>query len=193
MSKKEIQLIGLLACLGFVIIIGVYLWRGASANSIEMETSKQAYAKQIEDLQKAGKTDKSTQANSAGAQSTNSTQSAANQTTPAATSAIPNPAPTSTPASTVKSTNSIAAGSKVGDIVKLGDVEMVVTKSTTKYKVIDITLNGNTPDQPPKLLLTENNRIIYEIPADVDVDVNVTEKTKTDQSPLFNGVKKAGN
>ncbi|MDF9407874.1 hypothetical protein L7E55_05790 [Pelotomaculum isophthalicicum JI] len=193
MSKKEIQLIGLLACLGFVIIIGVYLWRGASANSKEMETSKQAYAKQIEDLQKAGKTDKSTQANSAGAQSTNSTQSAANQTTPAATSAIPNPAPTSTPASTVKSTNSIAAGSKVGDIVKLGDVEMVVTKSTTKYKVIDITLNGNTPDQPPKLLLTENNRIIYEIPADVDVDVNVTEKTKTDQSPLFNGVKKAGN
>lgn len=193
MNRKELLFIGLLACIGFIIIIGAYLWRGSSANSKEIETSKQIYAKQTEELQKAGKTDKSTQANSAVAQSTNSTQSAANQTTPATTSTIPNPTPTSTPTATVKSTNSIAAGSKVGDIVKLGDVEMVVTKSATKYKVIDITLNGNTPDQSPKLLLTENNRIIYEIPADVDVDINVTEKTKIDQSPLFNGLKKAGN
>jgi len=196
-NNKELLFTGLLVCLGFAIIIGAYLWRGASANTKEIEASRQTYAKQTEELQKAGKTDKSSQTNTSGAQnsnnSPNNTQPAANQANPANTSTVQNQSPISTPAATLKGISSIATGSKVGDVIKMGDVEMVVTKATTKYKVIEITLNGNTPDQPPKLLLTENNRIVYEIPADVDVDVNVTEKTKTEQSPLFNGTKKAGN
>jgi len=191
MSRREILFVGLLVCLGIIIIFGAYLWKSNNANSKEMEANKQTYAKQAEELQKAEKTGKSPQVNPAGTQNTNSTQPAANPTTPATTSIVPNQPSTIAPTASAKSTNSIASGSKVGDIIKLGDVEMVVTKSTSKYKVIDITLKGNTPDQPPKLILTENNRIVYEIPADVDVDVNVTEKTKVEQSPFFEE-KKAG-
>jgi len=191
-DRREIILIGLLVCLGIVTVFGAYLWKNNKANSKEMEANKQTYEKQAEELQKMEKTDKSTQVNPAGTQNAGSTQPAANPTAPATTNTVPNQPSTSTPQTAVKSTNSIAAGSKVGDVIKLGDVEMVVTKSTTKYKVIDITLKGNTSGQPPKLILTDNNRIVYEIQADVDVNVDVTEKTRIDQSPFFNEEKKAG-
>ena len=72
-------------------------------------------------------------------------------------------------------------GAKVGDIIKLGDVEMQLTKAPTRHKIIDITLSGNSFDQPPELIRSENNRIMYEIPADVDVHMDVTEKITFDQ------------
>lgn len=73
------------------------------------------------------------------------------------------------------------SGAKVGDIIKLGDVEMQVTKAPARHKIIDITLNGNSFDQPPELIRSENNRIMYEIPADVDVHMDLTEKIILDQ------------
>ena len=62
---------------------------------------------------------------------------------------------------------------------------MVVTKATNKHKVIDITITGNKSGQPPKPILVKPNRIVYEIPANVDLNVDLTEKTIIEKSSVF--------
>lgn len=199
MTRREIFFIVSIACFGIFILIGAYLWRGNAVYSKEIDINKEIYTKQAEELQKEEKAAKVSQANPVKTQSANPVGATANP--PAAVNPTPavtpgnvyntpsNPAP---PAAAKSSSSFIAPGCRVGDVVKLGDVEMIVTKSTARHKVIDITLKGNTSDQPPRLIRTENNRIIYEIPADVDVNVDVTEKTTIDKSPLFYGEQKAG-
>lgn len=199
MTKRDIFFIVSLACLGIFILFGAYLWRENYVYSKEMDQNKDLYTKQLEELQKEEKTAKVSQSSPSKTQPANSVGTTANPSAavnpPAAVNSgnVQNPSPNPASSSSVKnSTLFIAPGAKVGDIVKLGEVEMIVTKSTARYKVIDITLKGNTPEQPPRLVLTDNNRIVYEIPADVDVNVDVTEKTTIDKSPLFYGEQKAG-
>ncbi len=78
--------------------------------------------------------------------------------------------------------NYLVPGCKVGDIVKLGDVELLVTQATERYKVIEIAIEGNESGEQPKLILQEPDKIIYEIPADVDVNVDVSEKVHINKS-----------
>jgi len=172
MTRREIFLAGSLICLGIFILFGIYLWKENNANSKELELNKQTYARQAEELQNTDKKSKTSQA-------TNSaTASATTGKTSNTTSKSTQPA--------ANSNNLFTAGCKVGDIIRFGDVEMIVTQSTVRHKVIDITLDGNNSAQPPRLVLSENNRIVYEIPADVDVNVDVTEKVEIEKSPLFN-------
>lgn len=192
MTRREIFYIVSLACLGVFILLGAYLLKENVSYSNEMQSSKEFYAGQTEELKKEGKKPKASQANPVKAPSTNPVSIATDPTTTTATGNVQNMQPDSAPQAALKSNSFITPGCKVGDIVKLGDVEMIVTKSTARHKVIDITLKGNTPEQPPKLILTENNRIVYEIPADVDVNMDVTEKTTIDKSPIFYGEQKAG-
>lgn len=192
MTRREIFFIVSLACLGVFILLGAYLLRGNPSYSKELESSQESFTKQLEELQKAEQTAKASQANSVKTQSTNPVSATTNPITAVTPGNVQNTQPGLAPTSAVKSNSFITPGCKVGDIVKLGEVEMIVTKSTARHKVIDITLKGNTPEQPPRLVLTENNRIVYEIPADVDVNVDVTEKTTIDKSPLFYGEQKAG-
>ncbi|OPY57872.1 MAG: cytoskeletal protein RodZ [Pelotomaculum sp. PtaU1.Bin035] len=179
MTRRDFFITGSLIFLGIIILIGAYLWQGNNASSKEIENIKQTYAKQAEELQKEEKNTNTPQTNQANTKSGNSTQPASNPTTPAATGSVPN-SPSNPALSAEAKINSLtASGCKVGDTIKFGDVEMVVTKSPSKHKVIVITLKGNTADQPPQLITSGNNRIIYEIPADVDVNVDVTEKIKS--------------
>lgn len=206
MNKREIFFIVSLACLGIFILLGVYLWKENYASKKTVEFNKESYAGQAEDPRNGEK--------AAGAARTGQTQPAgsvpaAKNTGTAATTgkgqdqpanpeaganpgSVPGPPSSPSLQAAAKINSIIASGSKVGDIIKFGDVEMVVTKSTARHKIIDITLKGNTSEQPPKLILSKDNRIIYEIPADVDINVNVTEKTVIDKSPPFYGGEKAG-
>jgi len=187
-----------LACLGIFILIGAYLWGESRAQSQGMAFNKESYSQQADET-----------ANPVKSQPANSVSTTTKPTVAASSTPASNPAATSTPAVVAtplttanpgnvqaspsnpaptvaaKSSYFVTPGTKVGDIVKIGDVEMIVTKSTARHKVIDITLKGNTEGQPPRLVLTDNNRIVYEIPADVDVNMDVTEKTVVDKSPLF--------
>ncbi|OPX84754.1 MAG: hypothetical protein A4E53_03811 [Pelotomaculum sp. PtaB.Bin104] len=198
MTKREIFLAGSLVCLGIFILLAVFVWKGSNANTKEMELNKQIYTKQAEDLQKVETETRASAANPANTQSAGSTNTAAstknptNQSNPTATENTSSPTAKSTSSSSAKSNDLFTSGCKVGDLIKLGDVEMVVTKSTARHKVIEITLKGNTSDQQPKLVLSKSNRIVYEVPADVDVNIDVTEKTAIDQSPLFDNGKEAG-
>lgn len=206
MTRQEIFYMVSLACLGLFILLGVYIWESSAANPVEAEfiagqadvTAEQwmSEPQPAQDL-KAGGPD------TAAAASVNQGTPAATgaATAPAAPSAVPgspppntasvaipsaaqNQAPKTTPAA---NSSIIVPGCKVGDIITLGDVEMMVTKTTNTHKVIDITITGNTSGQLPKLVLVDQNRIVYEIPADVDINVDLTEKTVIEKSPLFNG------
>lgn len=215
MTRREIFFLVSLACLGVLILIGAYLWKENRAFSRDLD---EVYTRQAEDLQKEEKDAKVSQAypgknmltkpslfaatpkvapapGTVGTGSAGPTQASPAPATPGNVhSPAPAPAPPAPPPAPPAPAKSsyIALGAKVGDIVKLGDVEMIVTKSTARHKVIDITLKGNDPDQAPRLILTDNNRIVYEIAADVDVNVDVTEKTTIDKSPIFYGEQKAG-
>jgi len=167
------------------------MWKETKANAKEMEFNKEIYTKQLEELQKEEQPAKTGQTGTAKTQSSNTADTGANPNT-AATSSSPASSSNAASAAAAKINSLINSESKVGDIVKLGDVEMMVTKSTARHKVIEITLSGNTPQQQPKLILMEYNRILYEIPADVDVNVDITEKVVIDKSPIVNEEKKAG-
>lgn len=198
-NRREIFYFVSLACLGIFILVVAYMWGESRAQSKIMAIDKEAFTQQVEETQNGGSNPATPKNSTAKAQSTStantSTDTAsanpkAESTTTTTVAAanqsnVQNPPSNSTSPVVVRNSYSIDPGSKVGDIVKLGDIEMIVTKSTARHKVIDITLKGNSADQPPRLVLTDNNRIVYEIPADVDVNVDVTEKTVTSKSPLF--------
>jgi len=209
-TRQEIFYMVSLACLGLLILLGVYIWKSNAAYPVETgyiagQTNAPAEQGKSE-LQSAqelegGGSDTAPASVNQGTPATSGAATAVKPATPAAPSAVPgssppgatsaatpsaaqNQAPKTTPAA---KNNVIVPGCKVGDIITLGDVEMVVTKATNTYKVIDITITGNTSGQPPKLVLVNQNRIIYEIPADVDINVDLTEKTATEKSSLFYG------
>lgn len=198
MTRREIFHLVSLVCLGIFVLIGTYLWKESRVYSNEKELERHYYARQTQEMAEAN------EAQSPSKSSTNDTSnpgtstanptpanpgSAAQQLTSAG--AAPTPAPLLTapstptqPDPTPTANNIVAPGCKVGDIVKLGDVEMVVTKTTNKHKVIDITIMGNTSGKQPKRVLVEPNRIIYEILEDVDINVDLTEKTVIEESPI---------
>lgn len=192
MTRREIFYIVSLACLGVFILLGAYLLKENVSYSNEMQSSKELYTGQAQELKKEEKAPKASQANPVKTLPADPVSTATNPTTSTANGSVQNVQPDPVPQATLKSNNFTTPGCKVGDIVKLGEVEMIVTKSTARHKVIDITLKGNSLEQPPRLVLTENNRIVYEIPADVDVNMDVTEKTTIDKSPIFYGEQKAG-
>ncbi len=196
MTRQEIFYVVSLACLGLFILLGIYIWKGSAVTPGETEY----IASQADDLADQGESKPQPQQESKGSGSDTAATTTANQATPTAPSAVSSSTPKNTastttlsaeqsqaPKATPTANNSIIVpGCKVGDIITLGDVEMVVTKATSTHKVIDITITGNTSGQPPKLVLVDQNRIIYEIPADVDINVDVTEKAAIEKSPLFN-------
>lgn len=206
MTRREIFFLVSLAIFSVYILIGAYLWNESCAFA---KIRDGIYARQTEDLQKEEKDVIVPQDYSVKSLFIKPSQAAANTkaagaygaagagsagTVQAAPGSVQrsSPAPVS-PVSPSPVINVYSAmGAKVGDLVKLGDVEMIVIKSTAKHKVIDITLKGNDTGQPPRLVLSTNDRIVYEIDADVDVNMNVTEKTTIDKSPIFYGVQKAG-
>ncbi|WP_169726462.1 hypothetical protein [Desulfotruncus alcoholivorax] len=144
-----------------MILCGVYIWQGEIVHSTESGTNIESDAIVAEQQENPAVPD--------------------NQP-------VKKPATTPVPATPYYSANpqpspqadlpeqAFISGTKVGDIIKFGDVEMQVTKAPARHKIIDITLSGNSFDQPPELIRSENNRIMYEIPADVDVHMDVTEK-----------------
>lgn len=191
MTRREIFFIVSVACFGIFILIGGYLWRESQLQSQDIELNKQIYARQAEELKKEEEKAKTTPSAPSGNLSTKPAQpesNAAPAPQPAATAAPGPPAKKSTAVPPI-SNSLLTQGYKVGDVVKLGNVEMIVTKSTSKHKVIDITITGNAPGQPPKLVLLENNRIVYEIPADVDINVDVTEKATIEKAPTPSEIK----
>lgn len=191
MTRREIFFIVSVACFGIFILIGGYLWRESQLQSQDIELNKQIYARQAEELKKEEEKAKTTPSAPSGNLSTKPAQpesNAAPAPQPAATAAPGPPAKKSTAVPPI-SNSLLTQGYKVGDVVKLGNVEMIVTKSTSKHKVIDITITGNAPGQPPKLVLLENNRIVYEIPADVDINLDVTEKTTIEKAPTPSEIK----
>lgn len=188
MTRREIFIILSIACFGLFILSGAYLWRENNLNAKELELKKEIFSQKAEELQKEEKAAPTNQAAPSVSKSANSAKTDPNQAAAAQ-------ARTQTPPATVPAakTNSLSPpGCKVGDVVKMGNVEMVVVKSTSRHKVIDITLKGNTSGEPPKLVFTDTNRIIYEIPSDADVNVDVTEKTTVEKSPLLGEEEKAG-
>ena len=183
MTRREIFFIVSLVCLGIFILIGAYLWRENSINSKEMELNKENYSSEVEELQKKAATTEVTQDKSTENKTADPASTPKNQ--PTATTSGNTQNPQSNTAPPADNSKSFAVPEcKVGDVVKLGGAEMVVTKSAVRHKIIDITIKGSTSDQPPKLIRSEKNRITYEIPADVDINVDVTEKTVTDKAPL---------
>ena len=182
MNKREIFYLVSLACLGVFILIGIYLWQESNVYSREMEFNREYYAKQAEELAKkeTNNSPSPAAANSPGA----STSKPAAPASPGPVAQPPPPAAAPKPAPAAN-TNIIPPGCKVGDVVKMGDLEMVVTKATNKHKVIDITITGNKSGQPPKPILVKPNRIVYEIPANVDLNVDLTEKTIIEKSSVF--------
>lgn len=190
MTRREIFLIVSLVCLGIFLLFGIYMWKETKANAKEMVFNKEIYTKQLEELQKEEQPAKTGQTGTANTHS--STANTGVNPNTAATSSSPASSSNAASAAAAKINSLINSESKVGDTVKLGDVEMMVTKSTARHKVIEITLTGNTPQQQPKLILMEYNRILYEIPADVDVNVDITEKVVIDKSPIVYEEKKAG-
>jgi hypothetical protein len=190
-TRREIFFIVSVACFGIFILIGGYLWRESQLQSQDIELNKQIYARQAEELKKEEEKAKTTPSAPSGNLSTKPAQPASN------TAPAPQPAATATPGPPAKKSTAVppisnsllTQGYKVGDVVNLGNVEMIVTKSTSKHKVIDITITGNAPGQPPKLVLLENNRIVYEIPADVDINVDVTEKATIEKAPTPSEIK----
>lgn len=191
MTRREIFFIVSVACFGIFILIGGYLWRESQLQSQDIELNKQIYARQAEELKKEEEKAKTTPSAPSGNLSTKPAQPESNA------APAPQPAATATPGPPAKKSTAVppisnsllTQGYKVGDVVKLGNVEMIVTKSTSKHKVIDITITGNAPGQPPKLVLLENNRIVYEIPADVDINVDVTEKATIEKAPTPSEIK----
>ncbi|SFG88924.1 hypothetical protein SAMN05660649_03031 [Desulfotomaculum arcticum] len=141
-----------IACLGVLILCGTFIWKGET-----------------------GYGEESIAANESAAEVAEPQKTAAAPATPYY-SASPQPSPQPDPLEQM-----FISGAKVGDIIKLGDVEMQVTKAPAKHKVIDLTLSGNSLNQSPELIRSENNRIMYEIPADVDVHLDITEKIIFDQ------------
>jgi len=187
-----------LACLGIFILIGAYLLGESRAYSKEIAV-KESFTQQENETPNGSDNSKTPLNNSVKVQPTNTANTTTNPTSTTSPNTVTNSATAATPdsvksqssstapaAAATKTNYSFIPGSKVGDIVKIGDVEMIVTKSTARHKVIEITLKGNTSNQPPVLILTDNNRIVYEIPADVDVNMDVTEKTVVDKSPFYN-------
>ncbi len=192
MTRREIFFIVSLVCLGIFLLFGTYMWKETKANAKEMEFNKETYTKQLEELQKEEQAAKTGQTGTANTQPSSPANTAVNPNTAATSSGSPKVSSNAAAAAASKINSLINSESKVGDIVKLGDVEMIVTKSTARHKVIEITLTGNTPQQQPKLILMEYNRILYEIPADVDVNVDITDKIVIDKSPIVDEEKKAG-
>jgi len=199
-NKRDVFFIVSLACLGIFILLGAYLWKDNYVNAKTADSNQESYSGQVEGQRNEEK--------SAGAARTGQTEPAGSvpaaknlgpaatagkgQNQPANPDSVPNPSSNPSLSAAAKINSILTSESKVGDVIKLGDVEMIITKSTSRHKIIDITLKGNTPEQPPKLIMAKNNRIIYEIPANVDVNVNVTEKTVIDRSPLSYGGEKPG-
>ena len=213
MTRQEVFYMVSLACLGLFILLGVYIWKSSAAAPVETEY----LAGQTENLTEQGKSEPQPPQESKnsgsdmtapatanqGTPATPGTATTVKQATPAAPDAVPGSAPKNTASTTAPSAavqsqapkttpttsnnNIVVPNCKVGDTITLGDVEMVVTKATKTHKVIDITITGNTSGQPPKLVLVDQNRIIYEIPADVDINVDLTEKAAIEKSSLFYG------
>lgn len=181
MTKRNVFFIVSIACLGIFILFGAYVWQGDTVYSNEVNTSNEAYAEQAKEPQENAIVLED--------QPVKIAETLPVPATPYYTSESQEP---STPELQDKTS---IPGAKVGDIIKLGDVEMLVTKAPVRHKIIDITVEGNTSDKPPKLIRAENNQIIYEIPADVDIKMDVTEKITFDKSALYyeNEDKKAGN
>ncbi|NPV73028.1 MAG: hypothetical protein HPY89_04415 [Pelotomaculum sp.] len=192
MTRREIFFTVSIAFFGLIILLGAYLWKENYVSLKEREFNQESYTKQAEELQKEGTPAKAAQSSPASAQPASPAQTRANPAPATTPGSVSNPPSTPAPPAAASINNIIASGSKVGDLIKFGDVEMIVTKTSSRHKVIDITLTGNTSEQAPKLILSKNNRIVYEVPADVDVNVNVTEKTVIDKSPLFDEESKAG-
>lgn len=197
MTRREIFYLVSLACLGLFILLGTYLWKESTVNSKEMELKREYYASQADNQATPENGELQSQPDSKGNVSSmpgsppvnpkaNTLPDTATSTSPTsvAPAATPSKAPNPMPISTTQN-NIIVPGCKVGDKVLLGDVELVVTKTTETYKVIDITIKGNTSGQPPKPVLVDQNRIVYEIPADVEINIDLTDKTTIDKSPIF--------
>ncbi|HBC94006.1 MAG TPA: hypothetical protein DCZ10_14195 [Pelotomaculum sp.] len=189
MTRREIFFIISLVCLGIFLLIGACLWRQNISAAKAPDNYQDSRSSQSEIARQTTNTT-GTQTNSAGAkdkttataspkinppvQSTNPTTEA--NSAPAASSAAP--------ATALINNVIIPQEYQVGEFVKLGGLEMIVTKSTTRHKIIDITLTGN--DTAPKIILNEKNHIIYEVPADTSVNMDVSEKVVVEKSPLFN-------
>ena len=194
MTRREIFLIVSVACFGIFILTGAFLWRESPGQSQEKELNKQIYARQAEELKKK---EAATQSAPAG----NPSGKAGKPAQPAPTKApAPKPPATATPENALDpppkpapaapvNNNLFTQGYKVGDVVKMGNVEMIVTRATSKHKIIEITIEGNTSGQPPRPILLENNRIVFEIPADVNINVDVSEKATIEKAPAPAGIK----
>lgn len=179
-----------LACLGLFILLGIYIWKSSAATPVKMEYYAGQDAGQAGDPAGQETGEPQSRPNTKGNSTNTAETKKVNHATPAKPGAVygstsQNAASTTTPSTAqnqIPKTNTTAngginvPGSKVGDIIKIGDVEMVVTKVANTHKIIDITLTGNTTGQPPKLVLVDQNRIVYEIPAGVDIKVDLKEK-----------------
>ncbi|TEB06617.1 hypothetical protein Psch_00149 [Pelotomaculum schinkii] len=199
MTRREIFFIVSLICLGIFLLIGACLWRQSISPIKAADNYQDSQRRQSEIVQtdnNASQTSKTTsaQTNSGGAKDkTTATTSPATspktnppvQSTNPATATNSAPAPSSAAQATALINNVIIPQEyQVGEFVKLGGLEMIVTKSTTRHKIIDITLTGN--DTTPKIILNEKNHIIYEVPADTSVNMDISEKVVVEKSPLFN-------
>lgn len=58
-----------------------------------------------------------------------------------------------------------------------------VPAATAKHKVIEINLKGAKAEQSPKLVTSQHDKIVYEVPADVDVNVLIIELISAKKSP----------
>lgn len=191
MIRRDIFFVASLAFFGLFLFFGVYLWSADGASS--QDSGYTIDAKQAEESQKEEKTVAVLQPSIAPDYLTGPVSPVKNPqiaTNLEDDSVLPSSTATQKTAKT--NSNFIAPGSKVGDKVTIGDIEMVITKTTARHKVIDIILKGNNSNEQPKPLRVEKDQITYEIPADVDVNIDITEEITVDESPLLSEEQKAG-
>ncbi len=167
MARREITLIIALAAISIFFIVGVYQIQQKGAYS-----SSKSYNTATEEVISKGK-EKEQKTN----MKNSDTESIDEENAPEIELPLPSPAS--------KKNKLNPFGYKVGDVIRFGDVEMVVTKSVVNNKIIDITIKGNDSKQPPKLVSIDNNRIIYEVPAVTDVNVAVRDKASVEENPVF--------
>lgn len=192
MKKRNIFFAISLACLAVFVLFCAYLLKGDNVYSKETESVQNTPAKQNvkQDVKQEEQQKKASSAGPVPAVTSPATPAVQYMDNPQ--QAVNQSIPPAEDNNTSAENNCFVPGCEVGDIVKLGDVELLVTRATSKYKVIEITIKGNELEQKPKLVLQEPNRIIYEIPADVDINVDVTEKVQVNKSSLLDEGKKAG-
>lgn len=181
MSRRETILIIFLAVLSFLFIVGAYQIQQKDAQKEKgNKVNLNAGAEEITGKKEENITKENKIKNAAG--------TAGKENVPGAE--LPQPVP-GAPAGSKSRPNPF--GYKVGDVVRFGDVEMIVTRSVVNNKVIDITIAGNDSKQLPKLVSIDNNRIIYEVPAVTDVSVAVRDKATVEEKQVFSGKEEAGN